>query len=81
MNTNYPTLPAQWSQYLIKQPETGMGYQIVDIELKDGRIIKNVAIIQSSIIGEIKDNIGPIPFNPEDIIKINITHNKWKFNG
>ena len=26
--------------YLIKSPESGMGYQIVDIYMKDGQIIK-----------------------------------------
>ena len=41
-------------------PETGMGYHIVDIELKDGRVFKQV-VIDSGFLTQILD-VDPIPF-------------------
>ena len=40
-----PRLPEHWSKFLLNQPETGMSYQIVDVRLRDGRIVRDVAII------------------------------------
>lgn len=40
-----------WVQrFLISQPETGMGYQQVDVELSDGRIIAKVAVFSAQTI-------------------------------
>lgn len=43
-------LDDHWSRHLIELPETGMGYHLVDVELKDGAILKKKAIINSSFI-------------------------------
>jgi len=72
------TLPKQWSDFLLDQPETGMGYQTVSITLQDGRIIEDVAIIASHIIGEIRGQPG-LSFDPKEIAKIEVTHRRWKF--
>jgi hypothetical protein len=42
-------LPPFWIEKLIHHPETGMGYQIVTILLKDGRKIDQ-AIIDSGLL-------------------------------
>ena len=73
-----PRLPEHWSKFLLKQPETGMTYQIVDVTLRDGRIVRDVAIIQSELVGEVRGN-AEIPFDPADIVDIKVTHNKWDF--
>jgi hypothetical protein len=73
-----PRLPEHWSKFLQKQPETGMTYQIVDVTLRDGRIIRDVAIIQSELVGEVRGHVD-IPFDPADIADIKVTHNKWNF--
>lgn len=31
-------LPERWTEFLISQPESGMGYQRVDVEFSDGTI-------------------------------------------
>ena len=67
-----------WSKFLLKQPETGMTYQIVDVTLRDGRIVRDVAIIQSELVGEVRRH-AEIPFGPADIVDIKVTHNKWDF--
>jgi hypothetical protein len=43
------------SEYLLSLDETGMGYQTVNITLKDGTVFKNVIIIDSKyIVSKIK---------------------------
>ena len=71
-----PRLPQHWSQFLLRQPETGMDYQIVDVTLRDGRVVRDVAIVGASLIGEIRGR-SDIPFDPADITHIEVTHNKW----
>ncbi len=67
-----------WIKYLVEQPETGMGYQVVTLKLKDGRIIPR-AVIDSGYITKIKD-MNDIDFTYEDIIAIEVTHDKWRFS-
>lgn len=43
-------LSSKYSKYLENKPEKGMGYQIVDIELNDGRKIKNRTVINSTYL-------------------------------
>ena len=35
---------------LINMPETGMGYQIVDLLLADGRVVPNVTIFNCEVV-------------------------------
>ena len=42
-------LSQEWVDKLSKLPETGMGYQIVDVYLKNGVVIRN-AIVANCII-------------------------------
>lgn len=36
-----------WTERLLKYPETGMGYQRVDVILKSGQIIKDIVILNA----------------------------------
>src|SRR5205809_7859208 len=54
-------LPEKWSKFLLAQPETGMGYQIVAVTLRDGRVIEDVVISGSSIVDEVR-GFADIPF-------------------
>ena len=55
-------LPEKFIKKLQWFPESGMGYHLVDVELKDGRILSKLTVLNSSIlvfdgfleIGEIK---------------------------
>ena len=73
------TLSDKWAPKLIAQGETGMGYQIASIVLKDGRRFDRVVIV-GGIIGQIKDIEG-IPFTEDQIGEIVVTHDKWDFNA
>lgn len=43
-------LDQRWVKYLVTQPETGMGYQKVDVRLKDKRVLKNVVVFNAEEI-------------------------------
>lgn len=55
-------------EYLSKLPETGMGYQIVDITLKDGQKINNQTVLNSEFLLLERDDISL-----EQIAKIEIS--------
>lgn len=42
-------LSENWIKKLQELPETGMGYQVVNLKFVDGKILKNVTILNSSI--------------------------------
>lgn len=62
----------RWGPRLAGEPETGMGYQIVSILLRDGRRFDDV-----TIAGGVISNVGDgnaIPFAEHDIVQILVTH-------
>lgn len=67
-------LSNKWAPVLLAQPETGMGYQITTVVLRDGRRFTNVTIV-GGIITEIKGQ-EEIPFEEGDIVDIHVTHGK-----
>jgi len=72
-------LSTEWLEYLIKKPETGMGYHIVSIVLRDGTRYDKV-VVDGGYITKIKE-FAIIPFSNEDIQEIIVTHDKWDFNA
>jgi hypothetical protein len=70
-------LSQRWAPTLLAQPETGMGYQVVSIVLKNGTRYDQVAI-ESGFITKIRGR-SDIPFEDKDIAEIIVTHDKWRF--
>ncbi len=70
-------LTKKWVKELISKPETGMGYQIVSVILKDGKRFDQIVVVEGQItqIRGIKD----IPFTEDQIDQIILTHDKWDF--
>jgi hypothetical protein len=68
------TLSATWAKVLTSQPETGMGYQIASVHLKDGRRFEKAMIVGGQITS-IKGDPS-IPFSESDIEQIVVTHDK-----
>jgi hypothetical protein len=65
-------LSDRWGPRLAVAPETGMGYQVVSILLKDGRRFDNV-----TIVGGVISTVGcgdSIPFVEDEIVQIFVTH-------
>jgi len=59
-------LPNQFIESLLTKPENGMGYQIVDVKLKNGDVLKNKTVKNSSYL------ICNHSINPNDIESIEV---------
>jgi hypothetical protein len=58
-------LSEKWGPRLTSQPESGMGYWIVTVKLKDGREFRHATIV-GGVITRIRDQEG-IPFTEGEI--------------
>lgn len=72
-------LSSKWARELAGEPETGMGYQVVSVLLKDGRRFDRVLVV-GGYITKIKDIEG-LPFTDDQIDTIVVTHDKWNFHA
>ncbi len=43
-------LPEPWSAFLLTQPESGMGYQRVDVQLEGDRELRDVVVFNAEMI-------------------------------
>ena len=43
-------LERRWTERLVKLPESGMGYQRVDVRFADGRELKNQLVLNAELI-------------------------------
>jgi hypothetical protein len=70
-------IPEACLDQLKRSAETGIGYQIVSVELKDGRCFDQVVVSEFCII-EVR-GYAEIPFAPEDVASISVNHKRWNF--
>jgi hypothetical protein len=68
------TLPPRFAPQLLALPETGMGYQVVNIRTVTGEVYRRVVIVGGYIASV--DHKEDIPFDPDHIDSIEITHDK-----
>ncbi len=68
MITQKIELPKKLSYYLINLPENGMGYQIVKVILKSGKVLRKLKVLNSSVL--VLDKTTNI--NSSDIEKIEL---------
>jgi hypothetical protein len=71
-------LSPKWAMELASKPETGMGYQVVSIVLRDGRRFDQVVVVEGQIT-EIRGR-KDIPFIENQIDQVILTHDKWNFS-
>jgi hypothetical protein len=69
----------KWLATVVDLPETGMGYTVVAIELRDGRMFEQV-LIDSGVVVAVR-GVRDIPFTEDDIVKIVPNHRKWDWAG
>jgi hypothetical protein len=68
------SLSPKWADFFRSQPETGMGYVIATVILRDGRQYPRAAIT-GGVIGSI-DGSAVIPFTENEIAEFVVTHDK-----
>ena len=61
-------LSKKWIDKLAALPESGMGYQVVDIHLKNGMIIKKIVVVDCEILVD----QGNLSFSENDIQDIEL---------
>lgn len=62
-------LDENWTKKLLELPETGMGYQKVDVVLKSGEIIANVVVLNAEDL-KLPDEYSRLKL--EDIVDLRI---------
>jgi hypothetical protein len=70
-------IPSGFIDQLKRTSETGIGYQIVSVELKDGRFFDQVLASEGCII-EVR-GYKEIPFAPDEVASVIVTHQRWNF--
>lgn len=70
-------IPEACLDHLKRGVETGIGYQVVSVELKDGRCFDQVVVSECCII-EVR-GFAEIPFAPHDVATVSINHKRWNF--
>ncbi|MBI2674307.1 MAG: hypothetical protein HYX22_01015 [Candidatus Yanofskybacteria bacterium] len=57
-------LSQKWVDKLVNLPESGMGYQTVDVILKNGSTVRGLIVINC------QDILGKVYFSEDDIVDI-----------
>ncbi len=70
-------VPNRFVDHLKGAKETGIGYQVVLVELKDGRSFDQVVTSEGCII-EVR-GFKEIPFAAEDVASVSVNHKRWNF--
>ena len=70
-------VPQECLAHLRQAGETGGGYQIVSVELKDGTRFDQVVVSEGCII-EVR-GYNAIPFSPAEIATVSVNHKVWNF--
>ena len=72
-------IPCGCAEHLKSTRETGIGYQVVSVELKDQRVFEQVVISEGCVI-EVR-GYKEIPFSPDDVVAVNLNHKLWNFRA
>jgi hypothetical protein len=72
-------IPSGLVDHLKRAGETGIGYQVVKVELRDGRSFDQVVTSEGCVI-EVR-GFKEIPFTPDEVAAVNVNHKRWNFRG
>jgi hypothetical protein len=70
-------VPQNFVEQLKQTEQTGLGYQVVSVTLKDGRTFEQVAASEGCFIA-VRGH-QDIPFSSEDVISVKVNHKRWNF--
>jgi hypothetical protein len=70
-------IPQACLDHLTRGGETGIGYQVISVELKDGRCFDQVIASEGCII-EVR-GYKEIPFTPDEVASVSVNHKRWNF--
>jgi hypothetical protein len=70
-------IPSRFVDQLKRAAETGIGYQVVSVVLKDGKSFDQVATSEGCVIAV--RGYKEIPFAPDDVASVSVNHKSWNF--
>jgi hypothetical protein len=70
-------IPTASISQLKRQRETGLGYQLVSVQLKDGRHFEQAVASEGCIIAV--RGFSDVPFAPEEVEHVAVSHESWNF--
>jgi hypothetical protein len=72
-------IPSSLVDHLKRAGETGIGYQVVSVELQNGRKFDQVVTSEGHII-EVR-GYKEIPFSAEEVASVSVNHKLWNFRS
>jgi hypothetical protein len=70
-------IPPETARDLKKAAQTGPGYQIVSVELVDGRTFDPAVVSEGHVI-QVR-GFKEVPFAPQDVARVKLSHRRWNF--
>lgn len=70
-------IPQASLDHLKRSTETGIGYRVASVELKDGRCFDQVVVSECCII-EVR-GFDEISFAPDEVSVFSVNHKRWNF--
>jgi hypothetical protein len=70
-------IPTESVSHLKREKETGIGYQVVSVKLKDGRCFDQVVASEGCII-QVR-GYEVVPFAPDEVAAVSVNHKRWNF--
>ena len=70
-------IPQACLDHLKRSAETGIGYHVVSVELKDGRFFDQVVVSECCIVAV--RGYNEIPFAPDEVAVVSVNHKRWNF--
>jgi len=70
-------IPRELAEHLKRQSETGMGYHVVSVTLKNGQHFDQVVASEGFII-QVRGH-RDVPFAADDVAAVDVTHKRWNF--
>ena len=71
------SIPSDSANRLKGDKETGLGYQTVSVQLKDGRLFDQAIASEGYIIAVREFN--DVPFTPDEMAYVAVNHKRWNF--
>jgi hypothetical protein len=70
-------IPPESYNHLSREKETGIGYQVVSVKLKDGRCFDQVVASEGCIIQVPGHEI--VLFVSDEVASVSVNHKRWNF--
>jgi hypothetical protein len=70
-------VPSESADLLKREKETGLGYQVVSVKLKDGRRHEQAVASEGCII-QVR-GYENVPFRANELESVRVNHKRWNF--